>query len=158
MADVNVSPQNMSPNLEAYPDLKQWSDLVFLQWQQEAGGNTQNLRYIIRAHVVNPDTQDIVFQALSRAGHTQLPSWNDRVTFQMNTDEGKAILGTPNGAGCGYLVAQHKTQLGVKRIRDVVVWVITPGAIPATPPEGGVDDPGLNLLFEIEDVPPPADG
>ena len=150
-----MSPQNQDPDLPAYPDLRQWSDLVFLQWQEHAGGNIQNVQYIIRAHVVNPDTQGTVFTALRSIGRTQLPSWNDHVTFPMSTDEGKAILGTPNGAGCGYLIAQHKSQLGVKRIRDVIVFVLIPGAIPAEPVEGGVGDPGLYLIFEIEDVPPP---
>jgi ABC-type cobalamin transport system ATPase subunit len=33
-----------------------------------------------------------------------------------------AILGTPNGAGSGFLLATHKTELGVKRFKSVTVW------------------------------------
>lgn len=43
----------------------------------------------------------------------------------MQQDEGQAILGTPNGLGCGYVLAQHKEKLGVNTITEVTVWAVT---------------------------------
>lgn len=42
--------------------------------------------------------------------------------FSMNTDEGKALLGTPNGKGVAWLLINHKAQLGMKQIKEVKVW------------------------------------
>ena len=43
--------------------------------------------------------------------------------FDVETEEGKAMLGSPNGVAAGYFLAQHKTQLGGnKYIYQVTVW------------------------------------
>lgn len=160
IADNNISPENQSPDLPAYPQLSQWSDVVFLQWQQRnsiAGTDIANIRYFFRAHVVNEDTQDKVMMALrlraQQTGATATwPSWATRQTFSMDTDSGKAILGSKNGSGGAFFLAQHKAQLGDKQITEVVVWT-TGGrdgdALPASPPGRGTQDPGLNMYFIV---------
>ncbi|KAF2832660.1 hypothetical protein CC86DRAFT_401412 [Ophiobolus disseminans] len=40
----------------------------------------------------------------------------------MDTDEGKAILSSPNGAGVAYLLFTHKRQLGRKTMSKVTVF------------------------------------
>lgn len=49
------------------------------------------------------------------------PNWPG-VDFWMDTDAGKAILGSPNGNGVGWLLAQHHAQLGRKAISRVTVF------------------------------------
>ena len=66
----------------------------------------------------------------------------------MNQIEGQAILGSKNGAGCAYLVAQHKAQLGVKTITTVTLWADK---------ERELDkikefDPMISMYFKIVDV------
>jgi hypothetical protein len=49
----------------------------------------------------------------------------------MTTDEGKAILGSPNGGGVGYFLSQHRNRaegssrtdlLGVKTVESVQIF------------------------------------
>lgn len=68
------------------------------------------------------DARRTVAEALSRRGMKSLGTYNDKVTLTMDLEEGQAILGTENGAGCAYLVAQHKAQLGIKTITEVTIW------------------------------------
>ncbi|KAL1957809.1 hypothetical protein VTO42DRAFT_5527 [Malbranchea cinnamomea] len=148
---VIIADQNLSPELSGaggdIPELKQWSDVAFIQWQRQAGGNIRGLRAIIRLKVMNPDTQDRVIDAIRRRGGDRIPAYANRITFGMDTEEGLAILGSKNGAGCGYLLAQHKEGLGVKTIRDVTVWAFQ---------EWGFhqDRENLSLImyFRVEDV------
>lgn len=39
----------------------------------------------------------------------------------MTEEAGLALLGSPNGAGCGFLLIGHKKELGVKKITKVTV-------------------------------------
>lgn len=83
---------------KAIPPLHRWSDVAFLQWLEVANGKSTNpadLKYIMMRSVVNRQTLNVVFAALSRTGN-QLDDYPGS-TFATNTDEGKALLGTPNG-------------------------------------------------------------
>ena len=62
----------------------------------------------------------------------------------METEEGKALLGTPNGSGIAWLLAQHRKQLGDKAVKKVQLWY----SITSAP----------NLLFHIKDVKKPEGG
>lgn len=50
--------------------------------------------------------------------------------FGMETDEGKALLGTPNGRGTAWIVMDHLGEMGRRRFRcrvwrvQVGVWVM----------------------------------
>jgi len=62
----------------------------------------------------------------------------------MDSEEGKAILGTPNGAGVAWLLIQRKQELGHRTIKDVTVfWA-----------EYEENNPGdcPSLLFRIEEI------
>jgi len=51
------------------------------------------------------------------------PLWPGRKEYSMNTNEGKAILGSPNGRGVALLLIQHKAQLGERTtIEKVAVF------------------------------------
>lgn len=103
--------------------LQQWSDVIFLQWQHIAGENVETLRYIFQPVISNAITQNIVMQALGQLGKT-LNSWKDKVTIPMNTKQGQAIFGSPNGNGAGWLLINHKdaSLLDIKTIESVTIW------------------------------------
>jgi hypothetical protein len=76
--------------------------------------------YVIRSPIENTETEALIKQALDRVGKPLGP-WPG-VVFDMNTDEGQALLGSPNGLGVGYLLIQHKNSLGMKTISKVTVF------------------------------------
>jgi hypothetical protein len=142
--------------------MKQWSQAAFAQWLIQASGRNvpiNSLKFVIRSWVTNGETQDQVFQALRSVGATEVPNFANRKVFSRTaTDAAEAdgfyaILGTPNGAGSGFLLATHKTELGVKRFKSVTVW-----NHPVAAPFGVGSFLKLMLSFEIEDVAQPTTG
>lgn len=107
-------------------------------WKR-AHKNDAGLNNIQKFHIhdaVNEETLRLVNMALKTykvpegdVGRTRLPKWPGLV-FDIETDEGAAMLGSPNGIAAGYfrkpqicsvsllskltlvIVVQHKTQLG----------------------------------------------
>ena len=103
------------------PDIRAWSDVVFLEWKTQAqanGHDVQGLKYVIRYEIVNPSTVLIAERA---AGLWRRAGWPG-LTFFMDDDRARAVLGTPNGAGVAYLLATHKEQLGDKTIESTQLW------------------------------------
>jgi hypothetical protein len=98
------------------------SDVYFLQWQKLAGGSNKikNLKYFIRKDVQNRDTLKIIDEATGNVAK----EWPG-TTFSMESDEGKALLRTPNGVGLAYMLIQHKPELGVKVPTQVRVFKTT---------------------------------
>ncbi|KAF2448498.1 hypothetical protein P171DRAFT_518017 [Karstenula rhodostoma CBS 690.94] len=119
-------------NLKAYPapvkktpQLKYWSDVAYLQLLGPSAtfptpSTTLNLKYIIRHGVANSITQSMVGHILD-IHDVGKPVWPG-IELSMDTDEGKAILSTPNGWGVAYLLAQHKAQLGLKTVDKVTIF------------------------------------
>jgi hypothetical protein len=71
----------------------------------------KSIKYFIRAHIVNPDTLDQIFEAFQQAGRQQAPKWDERMTFSEleHPEQFFAILGSKNGAGVAYfLISQGK--------------------------------------------------
>jgi hypothetical protein len=54
-------------------------------------------------------------------------AYYNRITFLFTDDDARAnaLLGSPNGLGAAYLLAQHKAQLGVQSISGVILWTST---------------------------------
>jgi len=144
------------------PELRHWSDVAFLQWKTLSAQDVSDspLRYVLQAGIMNRDTIAVMSKILGEyAGsrqarpylyETELPSscgtpppqWPG-ITYQIDTDEAQALLGTPNGLGVGWLLAQHKddSELGHKIVDEVTLFF---SAIYAE------DQP--NLLFHIKDA------
>lgn len=95
--------------------LKQWSDVVFLQWQDFCNNDQtcmRGLQAVVRTTIINPITIRITNQALQNSGKA-LNWWGQGQAFyDISSDEGQAILATPNGQGVVWFLAQHKVQLG----------------------------------------------
>ncbi|KAL8996609.1 MAG: hypothetical protein Q9188_006532 [Gyalolechia gomerana] len=114
IADQNYSPRSqVEMSNREVPPLNRWSDIVWILWTRVAGDQASKLRFVFRAGVVNDISRAIIDRATrSRDGEFRSP-WPGR-TFDMRTDDGKALLGTPHGIGIAYLIADHSDVLGRK--------------------------------------------
>lgn len=83
-----------------------------------------------------------------RTGHKTMPTWANAAMFDMSTEEGLALLGSQNGAGCGLMLAGRKAQLGPKTISRVTVWGEEPWDLGGDINNGAV---GVFMLFEISE-------
>jgi hypothetical protein len=122
IADSNFGPdyeKKFGTTAETVP-LKQYSDVVFLAWQKQAGGNVKSLKYFFRHKIVNSATQTLLTAVLDKRGE-KLKTWPGTKISMIESDA-RAILGTSNGHGVAYLLAQHKEQLGVKVIDSVTIF------------------------------------
>jgi hypothetical protein len=138
-----VAYDNLSP-IEAYraehrdiftaPDLKFWSDVAFLQWKSRASDNSE-LKYVLRYNVMNTVT-NFVAEAINFANDCKTLPWPG-VSYDADSEEGQALLGTPNGSSVAYMLIQHKHQLGHKIVDRITVFD---------------HDDQLMLLFHIVDV------
>lgn len=79
------------------------------------------MKYIIRSGIQNAATCMILTKIIQRQNRHVFDIWPG-LTFSIDSEEGLAILGTPNGSGTAYLLAQHREQLGYKTIDRVTVF------------------------------------
>jgi hypothetical protein len=159
IACFNTNPAGMTdqhghtdPKTMILPKLQHWSDVAFLQWQSLSDeGVIPDLKYIIRSHIQNADCVGIIKsnilptlrQKLNRRT-SWLPMWPG-IDFDMTSEEAKALLGTPNGSGVAWLLAQHKEELGQKTVEKATLWY----SLTVNPS----DREGIpNLLFHLKDL------
>ncbi|KAF2246107.1 hypothetical protein BU26DRAFT_395261, partial [Trematosphaeria pertusa] len=109
------------PPVTTYPPLHHWSDIAFLQLLKPAVYVPPNLHYIIRYAIQNMATISVLKHVLAKQGIEKLDIWPG-ITLGMESEEGQAILGTPNGGGTAWLLAQHRRQLGRKTVDKVSVF------------------------------------
>lgn len=118
-------------NLDAFPALKQWSDLTYLAWQKFHGGDygkMQDLRVVAHIDIENQITNWVVEQVktrLNRAANDYVSFDNDPLVVKLGSDEHAALLATPNGQGTAWFLAQHKDQLTRKEISEIKLWTHT---------------------------------
>ncbi|KAL8711188.1 MAG: hypothetical protein Q9220_004333 [cf. Caloplaca sp. 1 TL-2023] len=108
------------------PPLNRLSDMSLYLYRFSTG-SPEVLRYIGHHFISNADTQNII-DTLFTAG-TGRPNPNlgwPGLVFDMNSDGGKALLGTPNGLGVGWLLNDHAATLGRRNPR-VHIWNTTLG-------------------------------
>jgi hypothetical protein len=133
--------------LPPLPTLRHWSDIAFLQWSLLPSMNlpVPPLNYVFRQGIVNQDTLAIISAVVGydcgyqgcHGDMIERPRWPG-VDFPIDTWEGLALLGTPNGSGVGWLLAQHKRELGHRVVEKVSVLFSDDG-----------HDEVVNLLFYV---------
>jgi hypothetical protein len=106
-------------DISRVPALKFWSDAAFLQWKLCAT-ETSKLQYVLRYNVMNEATNFVV-DSINAANGTEMAAWPG-VAYDAESEEGRALLGTPNGSGVAFMLIQHKEQLGRKKIGKVTVF------------------------------------
>lgn len=115
-----------------------------------------NVRYIFRASVVNPDSLELLIQAL-REKYSDSPTippigvWNNRLTLDVvqNPRQFYAVLGSPNGSGVAYLLRTHKGALGVKTVKRVDIFTGTTPFMILNDGIGDAKKANIILLFYV---------
>ena len=124
----NESPEHVMapPPASQLVPLRKWSDVVYLTWTHVCSTATppadpKGLKYILRVNVVNWNSRDAVERVIGGDLET-LTDWPG-TSIDPSSEEGLALLGTPNGNGIGWLFLQHKSTLGgVREVRESRVW------------------------------------
>ncbi|KAL8735798.1 MAG: hypothetical protein Q9166_000662 [cf. Caloplaca sp. 2 TL-2023] len=105
------------------PLLHQLSDALWFEWS-DICKNPETLRYYaiegINNDIASPLMDDI-FQAWRK---TLIVPWSHRLTFDLNSDEGKALFASPNGIAVNWFLI-HRAPL-LKR-RTPMVTIFNPG-------------------------------
>ena len=91
--------------------------------------NADKLRFVFWFLVDDPDTNDIVNNALTYTGNSLKTEWPG-TTFAMGSDEGKAILGTPTGTAVAELLSTHKGNMGPLKTISFVTAFSVYGLVP----------------------------
>ncbi|KAL8767865.1 MAG: hypothetical protein Q9209_005757 [Squamulea sp. 1 TL-2023] len=108
-------PSNQEINDKHVPPLARWSDVTWTMWKEKGGGN--DLQYIGHDFVANPRTESVMDYIFEQAGKGDNPPEFPGLEFGMDSAEGRALLGTPNGIGAARILIDRATQLGRRDIR-----------------------------------------
>ncbi|KAJ4316879.1 hypothetical protein N0V94_005221 [Neodidymelliopsis sp. IMI 364377] len=125
----------------ALPRLRAFSDVLWGYWNRQ-NPNIKNIRYFFMLGISNDETNKLIATCLQKSGKT-LNEWPG-TKFGTETDEGHALVGSPNGAAFAYFLMQHKADLGRKTITHVTVFRAE------TDDDVGFVDP--HLVFHVGDV------
>ncbi|TDZ74293.1 hypothetical protein CTRI78_v001002 [Colletotrichum trifolii] len=148
---------NMSPTYHKQmygkgdvPEMDTLSDFALYAWRDACfvkGVDPKELKVVFRTGVSYGPAFKTVMEALEKAGHTQVPRWEERIVLPMTEDPGRAVLGTLHGAGVAWMLIQHKDIFGKKKIKEVAVFGQFPFDLKQVSTEVF-----LNLRFTIEDA------
>ncbi|KAL8748722.1 MAG: hypothetical protein Q9184_007129 [Pyrenodesmia sp. 2 TL-2023] len=98
------------------PPLNRWSDVTWTIWKEKAGDTANNLRYIAHDAVENDTTDSIASYIFAKARNSQNVPYPG-LEFGMDSREGRALLGTPNGIGTARILIDRAKQLGKRELR-----------------------------------------
>ncbi|KAK2767983.1 hypothetical protein CKAH01_04551 [Colletotrichum kahawae] len=155
--DANFSPTWAKAEMGKgdVPDLYTVSDFGYFQWSDGCSAKSsdvKDLKVIFQSNVLNKKTFQIVVEALRKGGHQKIPTWDERITLSMDTEEGFAILGSVLGSSTAWMLIQHKEELGMKNIKEVVIWSSYSSFDLTGSSALKADQTHLNLRFTIEDA------
>ncbi|KAF2028243.1 hypothetical protein EK21DRAFT_114017 [Setomelanomma holmii] len=154
-----VSPQSTAqklwgrvPSSDELPTLRASSDIAWSFWNCHMDQDKKPIKDITKIFsmsVTNVETMGIIRKALSE--WEPLPGQHKVVTprpflgttFDTSGIPGAALLGSPNGVGAGFCIAQHRLQLENKWILKITVFSDDDSFFPTMP----------NLLFWVKDLP-----
>ncbi|KAF2856443.1 hypothetical protein T440DRAFT_550791 [Plenodomus tracheiphilus IPT5] len=100
-----------------FPSLRQSSDVLWALWEKDVSPDQRgNINFFLTLSIENTATLQVIRRALEQTKRqlTQTPA-----IFDMTTEEGRAILGSPNAIAFAYMLIQHK-DVFVNRIIDRV--------------------------------------
>ncbi|KAF1924504.1 uncharacterized protein M421DRAFT_8806 [Didymella exigua CBS 183.55] len=106
---------------DGLPELQSFSDVAWLKWKGATGRTPTSMRYFASLSITNDETRGIINIVLSRANFDQLPAWPGH-DVDPNTEEGAALLGSPNALAFSYFLVQHKATLGDLKISKITIF------------------------------------
>ncbi len=98
------------------PPLNRWSDVTWTIWKEKAGDTANNLRYLAHDAVENEATDEIAAYIFAKARNSQDVPYPG-LDFGMDSREGRALLGTPNGIGTARILIDRAKELGKRELR-----------------------------------------
>jgi hypothetical protein len=112
------------------PPLSHNSDMAFLDWKRACtkyNADPKLLKHIFISVVLTKSTQEVVRQvsgAMGREWNSELdvPKWEQRLTFQPGSNEGRALLATLQLKGIFWMLVQHRQHLGKKAIKQISLF------------------------------------
>ena len=128
------SPEITGPELERrVPPLNRLSDFVWTIWKDltRNAARARKLRYLGSRDVVNEESQDVmnfIFEKHEGTLHVDWPG----LTFDMDDEDGLALLATPNGLSAAYLAIEKWRVLGQRDNPKVRIWTKTENWGPET--------------------------
>ncbi|CAO1601202.1 hypothetical protein XANCAGTX0491_004869 [Xanthoria calcicola] len=112
------------PIVEHIPRLNTLSDAVWQVWIRLTD-QPGSLRYYAVENIFNEVTAALIDYLLPRdRSRASIAPWECRVTYGLDSDEGKALLATPNSIAVLWLLAHRREILGR---RDPRVTIVDPG-------------------------------
>jgi hypothetical protein len=106
--------------------LSQWSDVVSLEWSRLAALPAQQSTSATAEMAFGQDVVDTVFKSLESSGNPGPPVFKHKRTFSYSEPRDlqgfQALLGTHPGNLVTRFLAQHKAQLGIRRVSDINVF------------------------------------
>lgn len=101
------------------PELQSLSDLLWAGWyrgsqpQNSRNPDVANVKYLISVQITNRESLSIIQRALTAVKKDSVSLWPGD-SFNMDSAEGQALLGSPNGKRWGYFITQRKKDIGIK--------------------------------------------
>ncbi|KAJ4406908.1 Mitochondrial import inner membrane translocase subunit tim8 [Didymella pomorum] len=112
---------------EQIPGLRSSSDIAWLAWKPLHVKGVK-LNHIVTWSVTNGGTARLIAAALDAlADETKTTMDTDLKPYpwkEFDTDNvsGQLVLGSPNGLGIGYMLVQHKPEIGNRRTKKIEVF------------------------------------
>jgi hypothetical protein len=107
-----------APSVDELPAIRSVSDIAWAFWNRVHvdAESLQNIRYFFVTMIINKETNQHIKRALGTLNPPKedVEGWPGH-EFDMESDAGKALLGSPVGRWAGYFLMQHKRQLGGNR-------------------------------------------
>lgn len=104
--------------------LAQYSDVLYLEYSKLCGrakASVSDLKHFMFLNIENKGTWAMVLKALmnENEGEKDIPRWPG-TEFSLNSEEGKALLGTQIGAPLAWMLIQHKEAFGRRSVVKVL--------------------------------------
>ncbi|KAJ5737096.1 uncharacterized protein N7483_002221 [Penicillium malachiteum] len=103
------------PDDVALPAISQLSDVMWIEWADQAGDSAANLKYVFQMDIVNFDTRGVINTAM---GST---TWTEFREFTQDDTRFYALLEAPNGVAQSWILANHQATLGIKTVSKIRV-------------------------------------
>ncbi|KAL8989158.1 MAG: hypothetical protein Q9177_001891 [Variospora cf. flavescens] len=109
------------------PPLSRWSDVTWTVYQSLATGDGKMLQFIGHDQVNNAVSARVMVYIIRKHQPQGNPNARPSLPFPgfefgIETPEGQALLGTPNGMGTAWLLHDRGTELG-RRSLKVRIWI-----------------------------------
>lgn len=114
--------QDAGKSGDPLPKLKNWSDVTYLVWKNicdKHGKSVSDISILVYFMVVNKDAAQILSQIIPQ--FSMLPESPPGASFEPDSDNFKAIMGTPPGQGIGWFLAQHQQELKGKTVQRIEI-------------------------------------